>query len=164
MPLLAHLGIGLASKRFAPKIPLWILIFSAFWIDIVSVFFMPLKWPSHGLMMAIVWTSVGMLVTYVVLKIKQKKNLKNNQEGIKTKISEYCIPIGIVIFSHWILDFIGWPMTVILPTWTGVPILFNDSFNFGLGVYSTWIGAIIMDLGVLIIGIMVYLKSRKIKK
>jgi len=50
--------------------------------------------------------------------------------------------IELLVFSHWILDFIGWTMNVINPNAFGVPLLFDDTVNIGLGFYSTWFGAL----------------------
>ncbi|MDF1540394.1 MAG: hypothetical protein P1Q69_15975, partial [Candidatus Thorarchaeota archaeon] len=61
MPALAHFGVGLATKRFAPKIPLWALLVGCMFLDILSFIFMPALWPSHGLAMAIVWTFAATL-------------------------------------------------------------------------------------------------------
>ena len=83
----------------------------------------------------------------------------------KREISNYILIIGFLVFSNWILDFIGWPMSVINPDLTGVPLLFNNSVTIGLGVYSTWIGALTMDIGVFVVGLAIYLHYiKKIKK
>lgn len=73
--------------------------------------------------------------------------------------------IGLLVFSHWVLDFIGWPMSAINPYATGVPLLFDDAVNIGLGVYRTWIGALSMDLGVFFVGLGLYIYyMKRIKK
>jgi len=56
----------------------------------------------------------------------------------------------------WILDFIGWPLSVWVPDPTGIPFFFSDTPNYGLGVYRTWTGALIMDLGILLFGILIF--------
>ncbi|MFX0073835.1 MAG: hypothetical protein ACFE96_00220 [Candidatus Hermodarchaeota archaeon] len=159
MPALAHFGIGLAAKRFFPKIPLWGLLISAMAIDILSFIFISAIWLSHGLFMAIVWSVSAMAITALVT------SLLNSKKGREIKVLYTCTIIGLLVFSHWILDFIGWPMSVINPDLSGVPILFDDSFTIGLGVYSTWLGALTMDLGVFAIGLAIYLHYMfKIKK
>jgi len=73
--------------------------------------------------------------------------------------------IGLLVFSHWVLDFIGWPMSALDPNAPGVPLLFDDAVNIGLGVYRTWIGALSMDLGVFFIGLGIYIHyMKRIKK
>ncbi len=48
-------------------------------------------------------------------------------------------------------------MSVIDPNATGVPLLFDDTVNIGLGVYSTWFGALLMDIGVFAVGLIIYI-------
>ena len=107
--------------------------------------------------MSIIWSIIAIIITILITK---RSNLKSNYLRIT-------IIIGILVFSHWVLDFIGWPMTIINPNASAVPLLFNDAVNIGLGVYSTWIGALSMDLGVFIVGLLLYLhyqrKAKKIK-
>jgi hypothetical protein len=159
MPALAHFGIGLAAKRLFPKIPLWALLISVMVIDILSFIFLFAIWFSHGLFMAVVWSISATLITTIITR------LLNSKKGRDIKILYTSIIIGVLVFSHWILDFIGWPMTVINPDLTGIPLLFSDSVTIGLGVYSTWFGALTMDIGVFVIGLGIYLHYKiKIKK
>ena len=161
MPALAHIGIGLATKRFAPRIPLWTLLVSAMFLDILSFIFLFALWITHGLFMAIIWSTIAILITALIIF---RLNLKNEH---KISVINISMIIGLLVFSHWILDFIGWPMTVIDSNATGVLLLFNDTINIGLGVYGTWFGALLMDIGVFVVGHAVYLhyvkKVRKVK-
>lgn len=93
-----------------------------------------------------------MLVTALVVR---RLNSKNGQDK-RRKLAILSIVIGLLVLSHWVLDFIGWPMSVIDPNATGVPLLFDDTVNIGLGVYSTWFGALLMDIGVFVVGLAVY--------
>lgn len=160
MPALAHFGIGLATKRIAPQIPLWALLISAMLIDLLSFIFISALWISHGLFMSVIWTIVAMIITAF---INIRNNIKKKKDKINKSISWSMIDlntiliIGLVVFSHWVLDLIGWPMSAINPNATGVPLLFNDAVNIGLGVYRTWIGALLMDLGVFFIGLGIYI-------
>lgn len=160
MPALAHFGIGLATKRFTPQIPLWALLISAMLIDLLSFIFISALWISHGLFMSVIWTVVAMILTAF---ITMRNNIKNEKNNINKSISWSIINlnttliIGLVVFSHWVLDLIGWPMSAINPNATGVPLLFDDAVNIGLGVYRTWIGALSMDLGVFFVGLGIYI-------
>jgi len=164
MPALAHLGIGLATKRLAPHIPLWILLISSMFIDLLSFIFLSAIWISHGLFMSVVWTILAMIITaFITIRI----NIKNEKSKLNKLVSWSMVDlnttliIGLVVFSHWVLDLIGWPMSVINPNATGVPLLFDDAINIGLGVYRTWIGALSMDLGVFFVGLGIYIVSMK---
>ena len=109
--------------------------------------------------MAVVWSASAMLITALVTALL---NSKKKQEK---KVLNTSLVIGLLAFSHWILDLIGWPMSVINPDATGVPLLINDSITIGLGVYSTWFGALTMDIGVFVVGLAIYLHYKiRIKK
>ncbi|MFX1299211.1 MAG: hypothetical protein ACFFD2_30660 [Promethearchaeota archaeon] len=159
MPALAHLGIGFATKRFAPQIPLWALLISSMVLDFLSGIFFSAIWITHGLFMAIIWSIIAMLITVLItFHLKSKKGQEKREKLTiwSVEILNISVIIGLVVFSHWILDFIGWPMSVIDPNATGVPFLFNDAVNIGLGVYSTWFGALLMDIGVFLLGLVIY--------
>jgi hypothetical protein len=160
MPALAHIGVGFAVKRFFPKIPLWGLLISVMAIDILAGVFIFATWISHGLFMSIVWSLVSIVITSL---IKMRQSSKNEQgkinKSVKWKLENLQIPliIGLLVFSHWVLDFIGWPMTAVYSSATGVPILFDDTVNIGLGVYSTLFGALLMDIGLFVLGLAIYI-------
>ena len=162
MPALAHFGIGLATKRFIPQLPLWVLLLSTMLIDVLSIVFIfaPI-WSSHGFFMAVIWSVIAMIVTVLTAKYFKSKKEVNNIKNSTIHIFYTSMIIGLLVFSHWVLDFIGWPMSVIDPDATGVPFLFDDSQTLGLGVYSTWFGAIIMDIGMFIMGLAIYILTLK---
>lgn len=164
MPLLAHFGTGFAAKRFAPKISIWILLISSMLIDIISLFFPTATWASHGLLMALIWTILSILISFTVIKFIQskKRNLGvDKAENMELNAFHSSLIIGLLVFGHWILDFIGWPLSVWLSNAEGVPFFFTNTPNFGLGLYTTWLGALITDIGVLLLGVLIYVKFRK---
>lgn len=166
MPALAHAAPGLASKWIDPKVPLWASLISVYFLDILSIVFMPfgknISVPlSHGLFMAVVWSVIAVLFTML---ITYYNDIKKEDEISINRNFRTGLLIGFLVFSHWILDFIGWPMTVIDPTATGVPILFDRTQTIGLGVYRTWIGALVMELGMFITGLATYFYYKKREK
>ncbi len=166
MPALAHIGVGLASKRYASKNPVWALIIAAMLIDLpyfISEDLGPL-WLTHSLPMAVVWAFVASMVTALIVGLRNSRKMQTDTEKAEIPIFHASTVIGLLVFSHWILDFIGWPMAVINPELSGIPLFFDDTQTVGLGVYSTWIGAITMDFGILVIGIVAYLLTRRKKK
>jgi hypothetical protein len=72
--------------------------------------------------------------------------------------------IGLLVFSHWVIDFITHPMGAILggtPLPPDLPLFFNSSSNVGLGLYNhSFILSIVTDLGMLIFGIAIYVFNR----
>ncbi|HSD85168.1 MAG TPA: hypothetical protein VLG46_14980 [Anaerolineae bacterium] len=151
---LAHVGVGLAAKRFAPRVPVGILLIGAYAIDIVwGIFFAAgvehfgatttNPW-SHGLFMALLWS------------------------GIAAFIAQRCchnwrtsVIIGLVVFSHWVVDFISHPMTAVFPGDAGLPLFFEGSPTVGLGVWSTQLGVNIGEYGTFMAGLVIYLWTRR---
>lgn len=154
-----HLAIGFAAKKYAPKIPLFVFLIAAYAIDLIYFVFLAMgmdtqdydPW-SHSLFMAIIWSvSAGLVTLFFCRKFKSG------------------LVIGIVVFSHWILDFM---------VWNNLPVYFDKTKRIGLGLYSkigfnlggisSNSGTIIatsLELGILVIGIIVYIQYlRKQKK
>jgi hypothetical protein len=158
---LAHMGVGLAAKRAAPKTPLWVLVVSAYALDIVfgvlwlaGIERVPAEDSettnpySHGLFMAAVWSVLAGLV--------RKRAGRSTHTGWV---------VGLLVFSHWVVDFVAHPMTAIYPHDTGLSLLFDGSPTVGLGVWRTKTGVNIGEYGTLILGAVIYLLTlRKLKK
>lgn len=160
MPALAHLGLGFAVKRFVPEIPLWILLISSMFLDLMSFVILFTLWPTHSLIMSIVWSiSLMVIAQFTIMLLKSRKDKSKSKLDILKSIDTFKISLifGLLVFSHWVLDLIGWPMTVINPTLTGTPIFFDDTITIGLGVYSSWFGALTMDIGLFVIGLAIYI-------
>jgi hypothetical protein len=161
MAALAHLGVGLAAKPAAPKVPVVVLVVSAYAIDFIwGVFFFtglerlpesnsPTTNPwSHGLFMAVVWSVLAGLAAALISRDR--------------RIS---LIVGLLVFSHWVVDFISHPMTAVFPGDTGLPLLFEGSPTVGLGVWRTQLGVNIGEYGTIIGGSIIYLLAlRKLRK
>lgn len=149
---LTHLGIGLATKRIAPTVPLWGLIISTYLIDILYFvfFFIGIEGPnkvswSHSLLTAAIWAGLSIIITGIISR--------------NTRIS---LLIGLLVFSHWFIDFITWPIGPSL-----FPVENSPTISLGLMdfIYSSDIGMIIgiflIEFGSLIIGFGIYFLTRK---
>ncbi len=99
---------------------------------------------SHGLFMAIAWSALGGLIAARIGR------------QIRTGVV-----FGLVVFSHWVVDFITHPMTAVFPSDTGLPLLFYGSPLVGLGLYGTKLGVDIGEYGTLALGIFVYILARR---
>jgi hypothetical protein len=176
----AHLGVALAAKRAAPRVPLWALVLSSYAIDIVFVGFalagkehMPARarkarpaaevavagagddvttegvssgtnpW-SHGLAMAAVWTLLSMVISAGVSRNRHTTSV-----------------VGLLVFGHWLVDFITKPMTALFPEDTGLPLLFEGSPTVGLGLYRSRRVANAVEYGSLAVGAALYLQTVK---
>ncbi|HEX7556359.1 MAG TPA: hypothetical protein VF338_07025 [Leptolinea sp.] len=157
-----HLGVALAAKPLAKSIPLWILLIASEGIDILFFAFTLLgiekqavsissiekgieilvpgviQW-SHGLFMAILWSLLAALATFLVMR----------QEKL-------ALVVGLVFFSHWVLDFV-----VHNPD---LPVFFEGSPTLGLGLWGSGPGMIfsgILELVLLGGGLFIYFRWRR---
>lgn len=157
---IGHLAVGLAAKPSTSEVPLWLLlaasetndllyfVFSSVGLESKAVFTMdfvhgvsyvrqsvnPL---SHGLFMSILWAVLAALVAYIFYRSQWAAGI-----------------VALVVFSHWILDFL---------MHSNLPIFFDSTPSIGLGLENSGSGFIFMtllDLSLLGIGITMYIKPR----
>lgn len=144
MALFAHAGVAFGIRPFLPELKLYQLILLPYTIDIVSPIFRLFGAGSHNIL-------PSFLITFVISVLLY---LKSRHPG-KTLI------IGCIIFSHWIIDFITWPITAIF---SNPPRMYifpaNNSHDIGLGFYSSVTNVIIGELSLLITGIGIYVYWR----
>jgi hypothetical protein len=159
-----HFAIALAAKPAAPKMPLWVLLVASEVLDILTFGFKALgmedfgvnttslerglkvmvpgtiPW-SHGLFMSAVWSVVAAAIAYLVYHDRRTSGI-----------------VGLVVFSHWVLDFIVHPGEL--------PLLFNGSPTVGLGLWTSGPGLIlsgILEFLLLAGGVVIYIIWRKKK-
>jgi hypothetical protein len=149
---LGHLGVGLAVRKSAPQTPLVVLLLAPMLLDIIWMIFsiagiQSSAW-SHGLFMSVIWSLLAAVLA-----------------GFVTHHFRTGLMIGLLVFSHWLVDFITHPMGFIFPKDTGVPLFFEGSPIVGLGLYNTLGGVIIGELILIVPGIVIYaLTLRKLRK
>ena len=150
---LAHLGFGFAAKKAKPGINVIILLVLSVWLDLVWLIAGRIGLPeelggylSHSMVMALGWSAVGFAVTLMI-----KKTIRP------------AIVVSAVIFSHFVMDVIAWPMTAVLPDSGTMPLWFSPEPSIGLGVYRSMPGVIIGEAGILGAGIVIYILSRRKK-
>lgn len=146
-----HLAIGFSAKKYAPRVPLLVFLASAYFLDLIYFLFLLIgietfefdPW-SHSLLMAVVWSLALGLCAMVF-----SKDLRAG-----------CV-LSLVVFSHFMLDFI---------VWSNLPIAFNPSQRIGLGLYdkigfsltggaftSGTVIATMIELGMLAVGVFMYI-------
>jgi hypothetical protein len=147
-----HIGVALASKPLVPKISLGLLLVAVTFPDILAGLFSligieytdadgisVIPW-SHGLLMSIIWSLIVYGIAYGV------------SGSWRTGMA-----LGLLVFSHWVLDFISHPMGMGESLPPDLPLLFNNSPKVGLGLYSTMAGAMITEFALLIAGSAIYI-------
>ena len=154
MGLFGHIGLGLAFKKVAPRILLWILLLSTMVIDIPAIiFFSAPLWITHSLFMAAIWSLTAMGIAAFISLYLNSRDPSNEKITAPIKILNTSLVIGFLLFSHWIIDFIGWSMTS-----NSIPLFFNDSQTIMLDIQTNIIiAALIMEIGPLIAGLTIYI-------
>ena len=85
MPALAHIGVGLGSKKVFKGVPLWALLVSSIFLDLLTIVFSSVYWITHGLVMSVVWSVVAFLFTaLIVTVVRKKKEHRKDQKRFKT--------------------------------------------------------------------------------
>jgi membrane-bound metal-dependent hydrolase YbcI (DUF457 family) len=160
MPALAHIGIGFAAKKTAPAVPVVILIIAAELIEIIFMILwglgiehpatdtgLPFSPYSHSILMGALWSVLAGLLTRVICKDRKLSWI-----------------IGLLVFSHTLLDFIASPKLAFYPTDTGMPLLFDYSNTYGLGLWKDKIIGWIGEIGILLAGIIIFIITVRKKR
>jgi membrane-bound metal-dependent hydrolase YbcI (DUF457 family) len=157
---IGHYAVGLAAKKWAPKVSLGTLFAAAVWLDIVWPIFVLLGWEkfgivpgitklspfdfyqyplSHSLVMALVWGSLLGLLYLIVEKDEKSSWI-----------------LGAVVVSHWVLD-----MVVHRPDLPLLPAANVMEHKMGLGLWNYPALAILLELVLFNVCLWVYLKASK---
>ncbi len=161
MDPIAHASIALLAKPVVPRAPLWALVAAAEVPDVLFFAFEaaglehqavtrldlsqgltyispPLIPWSHGLFMCFVWSVAVAAITWLFWR-----------DGGMSAAA------GLMVLSHWLLDFTVYP---------NMPLLFAGSPVIGLGLMTSgagFIASIVLEIGLIGGGIFVYFKTRK---
>jgi len=158
-----HCAVGLAAKPVAPKVPIGILFLATVILDVLAIAFAfagiesvetGIPW-SHGLFMSVIWSLVA---AFLAARI-----YRDHRAGVV---------VGLLVFSHWVLDFISHPIPFSSFSWRSwqwsfgnplppdLPLLFGGSPKVGLGLYNSIsaVEATALELGMFLLGAAVYVR------
>lgn len=159
---IGHFSVGLAAKPAVPKVTLGILLFAAWFLDVLAIAFgfagiekggtAGLPW-SHGLFMTVIWSLLAARLTARIYR--------DRRAGLV---------VGLLVFSHWALDFVSHPIPFSSFSWrswrwsygrplpSDLPLLFGGSPKVGLGLYNSIsaVEATALEFGMLTLGGAVY--------
>ncbi len=153
---IAHLGIALAFTLLAPDVHVVILVVCAYLLDIIFLGFMfagleqmpksdrvgEAPW-SHSLFMAVIWSVLAAIIAMLF-----------TLNPYTTMI------IGLLVFSHWVIDFLVSPMIYAFPNDTGKLLHpFSGSRKVGLGLMRTKNGAMLSEGVPLTLGIIIFVST-----
>ena len=139
MDPLAHAAVALMGRPLAPKAPVWALVAATQVPDVLFFGFQavglerqaatqldlsrgliylsqPLIPWSHGLLMCVVWSAVVGGLAHLFFRDWRAS-----------------LVMGLLVFSHWLLDFTVYP---------NMPVLFGNSPVIGLGLITSQAGFI----------------------
>ncbi len=159
---IGHYGIGLALKKVEPRLSLGLLILGAIMLDILFGLFLlvgiehakivpdatvvsPFEfydYPfSHSAVGAVMWATAGFLAYWLW------------PTGDRMHRKRPAFILAVAIFFHFILDVISHT-----PDMT---IIGNNSPSLGLSLWNSLAGTMIVELGILFIGIALYMSATK---
>jgi hypothetical protein len=158
---IAHAAVGLATKPLVPEVNVGWLILGTVVLDILWLVFWcvgletsPMNpaahppWWDHSLLMAVVWSVLFGLLAYWLARRFRRRTLIG-------------IVFGLMVFSHWVLDWITHPMTALSPTDKGIPLAFQGSPLIGLGLYRTITAVWVTEIGSVVVGLAIYFWARR---
>ena len=152
---LGHFGVGFAAKKFNTLPSIGTYFIAAQFLDLIwptlllrgiekvqidpgNTAFTPLNfihYPySHSLLGAIVWSLVFALIYFLLTKNKRSTVL-----------------MTVLVFSHWVLDFITHRPDLPLSPWSDA--------RFGLGLWNNKSATILLELAIFIGGVILYARA-----
>ena len=155
---IGHFAVGFASKRFAPRANLAFLIAAPLVSDILWPFFLLFGWErvridpgntrftpldlvwfpwSHSLLMTAVWATIFAALYYAITRYRAGASV-----------------IWLGVLSHWILDWI---------THRPDMPLYPGSARYGLGLWNSIPGTLIVELSMFAIGLWLYVLATRAK-
>lgn len=165
MPAMAHIGVGLAAKKIAPEMNAGVLMAASEAVEIVfmGLWALGVEHPptaeeaghsiySHSILSGVVISLAVGLLTYLM-----------------TKNKKHTILLALLALSHTVMDVLASPMTAFYATDVGKNLYWNEnSIRIGFGLYKNPIVAQILEYGITVVGIGIYvvtkIKLRREKK
>ena len=156
---IGHFGVGLAAKKINNKPSLGTYFLAAQWVDLIwplllligleKVKIEPTNNPflrldfiyypfTHSLLGSLFWSLLFGLIYYLI-----RKNRRTS------------ILLGVLVLSHWILDFIVHEPDLMLFPWSNIKV--------GLGLWNSVALTILVEGAIFILGSYLYLISTKAK-
>lgn len=156
---IGHFGVGLGTKSLDKRISLGTLFFASQFIDLLWPILLLLglesvkieagntsvtplnfiSYPiSHSMLAVVIW---GIIVAGVYYFIK--KNLRGS------------ILLGVLVFSHWLLDFLTHRPDLPLFPWS--------DYKVGLGLWNSFTGTVIVEGLIFSAGVFIFYKVGKLQ-
>lgn len=155
---IGHFAVAFGGKRFAPRVPLALMIAAVAWADLLWTIFLLLGWEhariavgdtpftpldlydypwTHSLLMLALWGLVLGLAYW-----------------LWRKDAAGAVWIWIAVISHWVLDWVTHRPD--MPLYPGGP-------KFGLGLWNSILGTLIVETAMFVAGVWIYAKATRTK-
>src|SRR5262249_18267458 len=150
-------AVGFATKKFAPRASLGVLLAAPLFLDLLWPVFLLLGWEhawievgntrytpldlydypwSHSLLMSIAWATVFTAIYFALTRYKP---------------GSLAIWMGVV--SHWVLDWITHR--------PDMPLYPGGGPRLGLGLWNSIAGTMLVEIGMLAVGLGLYVSSTR---
>jgi hypothetical protein len=154
---IGHFALGFTSKKFSKTLSLGTSFLAVQFLDLLWPFFLIFGWErveidqgntaytpldfvsypiSHSMITSLLW---GLIFGLIYFRIKKEKSNS--------------ILLGVLVFSHWILDFLTHRPDLPITPW--------GDYKVGLGLWNSIPATVIIESILFIIGIYYFLKISK---
>lgn len=152
---IGHYAVALAVKKAAPRTSLGTLLISVQLVDLLWPIMLLLglehvrldpgitvvtpldfyDYPiTHSLVGAVGWSAAFGLLYFAIRRYKRE-----------------ALVVALGVFSHWLLDLITHR--------PDLPLGLGGSAYFGFGLWNSFVGTVVVELAILILGLFLYLRS-----
>lgn len=156
---IGHYAVAMGTKRFAPRIPLGATVLATQLADLLWPIFLLLGWErvriSPGLMAFSSLDFVHYPLTHSLLGEFVGGAILGLLYYALTKYRTGAWVVGMLVPSHWVLDAI-----VHRPD---LPVLPWSPLRVGLGLWNSIPGTLVVELGLYVVGIAIYLRNTRAK-
>jgi len=150
--IIGHYAVGFASKRFAPRSSLGVLMAAPLLLDLLWTIFITLRWApvsvsalaflsypySHSLAMAALWATVFSLLYFLL-----------------TRYGRGAIAIWIGVVSHWFMDLVVHP--------PDLPLIPGNELRLGFGLWNHRLLTIVIETILFVLAAWMYLRVTRPK-
>lgn len=152
---IGHFAVALAAKKAAPKISLGTLFAASQIVDLVWPVFLLLGWEHARIDVGnTVVTPLDFYdypLTHSLVAAAGWSLLVGGIYFLRRTLYREAVIVGMVVFSHWLLD--------LLTHRPDLPLFNNESMKFGLGLWNSLPGTMIVEFGIFAAGAYFYFSS-----
>ncbi len=149
---IGHFAVALAAKKVAPKTSLAALIVASQLVDLLWPLFLMLGWEHVRIELGN--TAVTPLdfydypITHSLAGALGWSLLFGGGYYLWKKMPREAVIVALIVFSHWLLD--------LFTHRPDLPLINNESTKFGLGLWNSVAGTLVVEFGLFALGAYLY--------